>query len=696
MKRVSASLAVVCAVLLMGSASAKVPDTSTESRLRQLGIMRPDGLPGVPGSPAKPEVADLANHADGVEADVVNAVTQAVEEGTPLSDALLAGLPPQVAEILSALPFLPEPAQELLPAPVPTPAEVLPQPEPAPAESSAQPAPAPPPEPKSAPAPAPKLRTAAGDRETVFGGLPTAGHAGTTTGTAIHVDAGSAAPVQLTNIDVAFSGSTFTSSALGNTISNEMARVVSQALGANAGFGRGSGLELGLAQPEGAEAQVILAQRAEAKSPPSTGLIENEIPANLAPAAVASLLRGRAQSRAQAACTTGVDLSYGQGYAADIGLLGAENAQLVQTADDDPARTVNQSTSRTALVPQANPDPNPTGIARFGLMSETRQTLAPVTLLEGTPTEFTIEFLGEWVLRAVADGKGVGEVFYGPGTVSPETPVIRVLDQAGEVMDGLVVTTQQLLGQTGLELVVPGVATIVVGEDPRAIGGDASSAAIESNTYSAGAIDVVRVQLLDGGLADLRIGHMEAAVAVPAGGIQCGIALVKKSSHEVVNPGQDFVWTVTVSNPNDCVLTSVKLVDTISADNGIRWSVVGSEPKANSQANTGLTWNDIGPIQPGGSKDLLINMNVATNSGGGRFLNEALATGVCGPAAGAADAGVGVPLEARVSLNVPRVAVQAEAPLQGELPRTGGMLATLPALALLGLGLVLRRMKARS
>ena len=693
MKRVSAVLAVVTAVLLMGSASAKAPDISATSRLRQLGIMRPEGVPGLPGSVARPGVSDVVDPVEDV--DAVNAVAEAIEDDTPLTEELLSGLPPEVADILRALPFMPEPVQDLLPAPVPAPAELAPQPEPetAPAES-AQPAPQQAPAPKAAPA-TPKLRTAAGDRNEVFGPLPATGHAGTTTGTAIHLDATAAAPVTLANLDVAFSGSTFTSSPIAETLSNEMSRVVSQALGANSGFGRGSGLELGLAQPEGAEAQVILAQRAEAKSPPSTALISNEVgPVDIPPVAAASLLRGQAQSLAQAACTTGVDLSYGQGYAGDIGLLGAPEAQLLQTAAGDPNRTVHQSTSRTRLVPQASPDPGP--IAKFGLMSETRQTLAPVTLFEGTPNEFTIEILGEWVLRAVADGKGVGEVFYGPGTVEPETPVIRVLDEAGQVMNDLIVTTQQLFGQTGLELAVPGLATIVIGEDPRAIGGDASSAAIETPTYAAGAIDVARVQLVGGGLADVRIGHMEAAVAVPAGGIECGIGLLKKSSRERVSPSDTFDWTITVTNPNDCVLTNLKVVDTITADNGVKWAVVGSNPKADSQSDTNVTWNDVGPLNPGQSKDLVITVTVDRASGAGRFLDTAVATGVCGPAAGTAgaEAGVGVPLEARVQLNVPEVTVVLDL-VRGELPRTGGFLAVLPAFALVGAGLVLRRLKGR-
>ena len=67
-------------------------------------------------------------------------------------------------------------------------------------------------------------------------------------------------------------------------------------------------------------------------------------------------------------------------------------------------------------------------------------------------------------------------------------------------------------------------------------------------------------------------------------------------------------------------------------------------------------------------------MTVGTDSGGGKFLDEAVATGVCGPAAGTAgaDAAVGVPLEARVSLNLPEVNAALGALLPRELPRTGG------------------------
>ena len=78
----------------------------------------------------------------------------------------------------------------------------------------------------------------------------------------------------------------------------------------------------------------------------------------------------------------------------------------------------------------------------------------------------------------------------------------------------------------------------------------------------------------------------------------------------------------------------------------------------------------VGPLNPGQSKDLIIKVTVLTGSGGGKFLDEAVATGVCGPAAGTAraDAAVGVPLEARVSLNLPEVNAALGALLPASCP----------------------------
>ena len=150
-------------------------------------------------------------------------------------------------------------------------------------------------------------------------------------------------------------------------------------------------------------------------------------PINVAPVVSASLLRGQAQSKANVACTTGTDLSYGLGYASDLGLLSAGlGSPTVGTAAEGPNRAASQSRSHTFLVPQENGPPS--ALKKFGLASEVRMTIAPITLFKGVAgQELTLEFAGEWVLRTVADGNNAIKVFYGPGNVSPSTPLLRIL-----------------------------------------------------------------------------------------------------------------------------------------------------------------------------------------------------------------------------------------------------------------------------
>jgi uncharacterized repeat protein (TIGR01451 family) len=540
------------------------------------------------------------------------------------------------------------------------------------------------------------LRVAAAATD-IFKGLPASGHAAYGTASVIHAHALQVGDQRLENTDVAFSGATFASAPISD-IKNEMARLVAPALAAGNAFGRGSGLEVGLAIGQSDPNQIIPGSVAEAKAPPNTELKSTEVgPVDVAPLVHASLLRGQAQSKANSACTTGTDLSYGLGYAADLGLINTTVASAATTPD----RAASQSRSHTFLVPQEG---TATPIRKFGLASETRQTIAPVTLFEGTPNQVTLEFAGEWVLRTVADGK-TGKVFYGPGNVSPDTPLLRIirppLQQGQEPRIDEILSTQQLLGPNGFSLELSPLLKLSIGTPPRMIGGADSSKPTETATFAAAAVDVVRVTLLDavGSLtaADVRIGHMENATAVPEGGIECGIQMTKTTDKPAVGRGDTFTWTIKVTNPNDCVLTQLKVLDTITAASGIIWTVGNTNPAANQKSNNSITWNDIGPLNPGQSKDLTIDVTVGSDSGGGKFLDEAVANGVCGPAAGTAgaEAAVGVPLEARVSLNLPEVTVAAGVLLPRELPRTGGVFTLLPALALTGGGLLLRASKRR-
>ena len=367
------------------------------------------------------------------------------------------------------------------------------------------------------------------------------------TGTAVHVSGltqGSVADggTRVLNADVAFSGATTDSSGLADSQSNEMGVQVQPADQGKNSYGRGSGLEIGGGvDVPGAVNQAILASKAEAAAPPSTDLKTQEAgPVPGAPLAYASLLRGQAKATYDpSTCPASGDLSYGLGYAANAQLL-SQNQQA--NADDtlqqpvvaadapNPDRAVSQTISRNYLEPQIDENGNTVGQAN-GLVGEVRETIAPVTLFKGTPNEFTVEVLGEWVLQAHATGvPGIGYVHYGPADASPSTPVVRVI-QNGKVVGQA--TTQDIAGDQGQVIDLgdgngTSLAKIKIGENPRAIGGNADSnpSIAADGTSVAAAVDVVDVQLLNvagvGQGADVRIGHMETSATVPAGGIECG------------------------------------------------------------------------------------------------------------------------------------------------------------------------------
>lgn len=439
--------------------------------------------------------------------------------------------------------------------------------------------------------------------------------AGYGTGTVIHADALRAGEHALVDLDVAFSGAAFSSAAAADAITNEVHRLVTPKLVANASFGRGTGLELGL----GSDPVPLIGQLSQASAPQSTKLIEKVIgPIGVPPVLSVELLRSQAQARsAEGACVLGRDQAYGLGSVLKLDVLNG----LVTTVARPPLREVSQSASTTRIVPGGAP-------GRLGLKSETRQTIAPVTFFRGTPFQFTIEVLGEWALRATADG-AKASVSYGPLAASPETPIVRVLGDHGQVLGQL--TTQQLLGPKGLELKIPGVAEIVIGEDPRMIDGDASSAPVVKPTTAAAAADVVRVKLINGTLADVRIGHMEAAVSVPEGGVRCpGVKVTHTVDTPTVTPGEEFVYTITVTNPNDCDLTGVKLVETpATTPAGVKYELVSSTPTGGDLSGGVVTYPDIGPLGPGETKTVTVKVKIPLGSAPGTVSALAVATGVC-------------------------------------------------------------------
>lgn len=551
---------------------------------------------------------------------------------------------------------------------------------------------------------------------------------GFATSTPAHVSALEFTGTRVANVEVAWSGAAVDGDADGlkGAHSNEMNRIVQPDKGGKLGYARGSGLEIGLATTPVDPNQVELTAKAEADSPPSATKTEEIALEGLDPLAYASLLRGRATTNANDSglvpdvCVLGDDLARGEGFAADVDILDlggngnapALDAPLLSLDDQSSDRSVTQSTSRLKLVPSGQPNV-------FGLMAETRQTVAPITLLQGDPNgpagEFrviTIEVLGEWVLRVVADGKD-SSVFYGPTTDSPSTPVVRILDS--ELPEALLLTLQDLLGNAGLQLPIDPLLDVSVGEAPRAIaspGGepDPASKPTLTPTKASAAVDVIRVEALDGlipGLeaADIRAGHMEVSVEVPTEGITCPIPVTKSADPDNIKINEEPDTShieLTVHNVYDCNLNGVTLIDRIRQKDGDPdFKIVSAsdnpapdEPDIPTDVLTevDVKWS-LGNIAKGAEKMVSIDLQAAEEGGVLRDIAEAAGTfaGCVGKdASGLAISGLDL-----TGLSVP-VDIDIGLPATGASAASTVAVGSGIALAAISLGAIMRRRSLRA
>jgi hypothetical protein len=535
---------------------------------------------------------------------------------------------------------------------------------------------------------------------------------GYATGTVLHADALQTSGTRLVDVEEAFTGSAVRSDGLTPRIKNEMDREVTPAAPGKKSQGRGSGVEVGLvnAPPDTEPNALILTSKSESLAPPSTNLDTQDItplPAN--PLVYASLLRGQSQALwAEDQCIVGRDISFGRGHAADVQLLSQTLSNVGDTPKldqplvatdssiNDPERAVASSYSHEFLDVQRNATGHPIGLA-FGLTSEARMTIAPITLFKGTPQEITLEFAGEWVLRAVAGGiPGSAFIHYGPGAVSPSTPILRLI-QNGAVQD--IVTLQDITGalgmDTGINITIPGLLELSIGENPRAIGGAfGTDPAIDkvNGTSAAAAVDVVRIKILNTDaathVADIRLGHMEVKTQVPAGGIDCGIPVTKSASPRGVTVNQSFVVTIKIDNPFGCDLTGVKVVDAITTKGDAKFQVVGTNPTANtvpagSNLDSGtIIWNNIGSIPKGGTKS--VTATVKAQGGGGEIDDIANVSAVLGNCQGQGEGNqmVGKSIQLRVP-----VVLKLKLPPTGVGTSTATFLGALALISLAGVGI---------
>ncbi|HEV3353868.1 MAG TPA: hypothetical protein VG076_13155 [Acidimicrobiales bacterium] len=342
-------------------------------------------------------------------------------------------------------------------------------------------------------------------------------------------------------------------------------------------YGRGSGLEVGLGTsvPNNPDLnQVILAgmaeQMATPKTPGGNTFPDNSLTREIGPVPgdpliFASLLKGQAAGNwdaghcpgdpagtfpvnpapggfdttgGQALNDTTKALGWGQGTAAQAELintgmgplapkLGDPNDQpLVSTTGGSPAnRVVSTAKSFTHLVPN--------GDGSYALVSETHETIAPVTLFKGTANQITIEVLGEAVMKAIVTGSAATtKVVYSP------PPLVRITPPGGPPNDIPIPFGGQA---PAIQVSVPGMPgtpnllDLFIGEPPRApdqaVPGNSDSGSPvkpiiqPDGTLAWAAVDVVRVKLLVpdpvSHLAEVREGHMEVQAAVPSGGVTC-------------------------------------------------------------------------------------------------------------------------------------------------------------------------------
>jgi LPXTG-motif cell wall-anchored protein len=452
---------------------------------------------------------------------------------------------------------------------------------------------------------------------------------GYATGTQVSTNALQIGDTQVANVQQAFAGASVDSGGLANAIINEMGQTV-QASAADKNSGaRGSGAEVGLVTnfPDADNLnQLILSGLATATAPPNEGPVNKSVSIDLPPVLYAGLLTGTAQALYDPnTCIIGQPFSYGKGEAA--------NVQVLPTGPNGPGGLINtgQTPSDNTAKTRSFEYLVPNGDGTFGLVSETRQTLVPVSI--GTPVAglypLSIVVDGDFVMRVTATGKP-GRPAIGPlgsgASIEFSDPLITISSLG---IPALSIHLSQLL-PAGLNVPLAPIADLSVGGPPRSIGSFLTPAPAQiagDGTSVAAAYDLLQLGILQGipGLTgvDLRVGHMEGTVSVPEGGIKCNIPIKKSASPDPAVAGQDV--TVTISIPDDparfaelfaCDLINISATDEHHVLEGNpRFELTGASNGGVIDGNT-VHWDNLGNYTRG-SPPILLTVTVHIIGGTG-------------------------------------------------------------------------------
>lgn len=344
--------------------------------------------------------------------------------------------------------------------------------------------------------------------------------------------------------------------------------------------------------------------------------------------------------------------SFSETAALDVLSIPQLGGSLVTVVNDAGGVTGTRSTITTETVE---------GQSGRALQSQSITQITAVTLFEGTPLELTVEVASAPTLTARASGSpGGASVDFNAPVVSisspdaspiPDIPLLSLapLDQLGglvdQLTDALEDVVQTVVGDAGVADV-----NIILGEETlqTTVAADGTSAA-----GSAAAV-VIEVKVLEALGADplvdatIAVAPLEAAVTVPAGGIDCGGAgngnpldLHKDASQADVAPGSTFDYTVSVFNRGPCTLTDLVVTDVITGPGGSTYTAV---PAPASRNGNTFTWR-IDKLEPGATATFTIAVEVPSGVSSGRYRDELSANGKCGE----------VPVDRAVTLDLPSI-----------------------------------------
>lgn len=494
----------------------------------------------------------------------------------------------------------------------------------------------------------------------------TAAFNGSADGATVHVDALTGASSTLLDVSQAYGGAAVNSKGLNAQVDDKTldTQVQPAAPGKESGA-QGSGVEVGLANATPvADPQLILDQKATATAPPNSSS-DKKITVPIPPIINATLLEGKAAANWDTSgCILGEPAAQGFGHAANAQAVGTGGSSVVNAPGDL------TDTSELDFVPQTDPAGNVVG-NNVGLMASDSQTFAPIGLLGGA---VTVTVVGPIFLKAVATGvNGDAYVLHNTGG----SPIVTV--QAGAVTVASL-SADQIFGPNGVHLPLLGIADVQIGGQPTVQSNpDGTSVNVDWNLIKINVGGSVTGLLGAANIVNLEVAHMHADATVPAGGLICQVDVSKTAQPATVHPGDNFSYTITVTNPHACTLTGVKVVDTLTTTGGVRYTIDGANPGASSQTGSTLTWNDIGPIAPGATKQLVVNMTLDSGSGGGTLTETANVTASCAIGNAQGTSTVNVPAVGQASITGPSISSANGA----VLPVTGGLTGRYYAVALL-------------